>query len=215
MNTKRYFVAIFAFAILSIAFLSCNPDDEEPPTNPDITFDVVREIRFFYKKPTNLVLSILDNKGWNKASDTDGLIVYDRYYNSDSTKTYLINSIDNIVIQAYYKELENYDYSFAKLPEHLKIYPKTYKKWEENLSKYFSSNATYNGFVRADSVNFYQQYTNRELYLSDFQTYESTLRESYSFFTYDDFKGSVSIKLDYITHKSVISVLFTDITPYD
>ncbi|MFA6200034.1 MAG: hypothetical protein WC679_06490 [Bacteroidales bacterium] len=213
MNTKRFLAAILAVVILSIGFLSCEDKEDDTNTNPTTIFDVIKETYGFYKKPTNLVLSILDKKCWNKGTDTDGLINYYYYFNSDSTKIYLINSIDNIVIQSNYREYESSDYSLAKLPEYLKIYPKTYKKWEENLSKYFSSNATYSGLIWADSINFTEHYTNRALYLSDFQAYESTLNESYSFFTYDNFKGTVSIKLDYTTHKSVISVSFTDITP--
>ena len=62
MNLKHYLAAIFSAAILSISFLSCDPKDDDPTTNPTPSTDVVKEVYGFYGKPTEEVVAILDQK---------------------------------------------------------------------------------------------------------------------------------------------------------
>ena len=70
MNTKRFFAAIFAAAILSISFLACDPKEDDPTTNPTPSTDVVKEVYGYYGKTTDEVVAILDQKGWTKSIDS-------------------------------------------------------------------------------------------------------------------------------------------------
>ena len=115
MNTKRFFAAIFAAAILSISFLACDPKEDEPTTNPTPSTDVVKEVYGFFGKPAAQVLSILDAKGWIKSMETSGELTGYDYYNSDSTKVYGIVTKNNIVKETHYMEVESTDFYKSKI----------------------------------------------------------------------------------------------------
>ena len=69
MNTKRFFAAIFAAAILSISFLACDPKEDDPTTNPTPSTDVVKEVYGFFGKSTDEVVDKIKQKGWTKSLD--------------------------------------------------------------------------------------------------------------------------------------------------
>ena len=210
MNTKRFFAAIFAAAILSISFLACDPKEDDPTTNPTPSTDVVKEIHGYYGKPAAQVIPIMDAKGWTKSAETLGDLTGYDYYNSDSTKVYGIVTKNNIVKETHYMEVESTDFYKSKLAENADKFLSLFEKWEISLNSLMPSESQYWGSILADSLQFYQEYQSRDVFISDFQAKKSTLTFAGSAFTYGEFFGETFIHVDYNTKQSVVSVFFTD-----
>ena len=210
MNTKRFFAAIFAAAILSISFLACDPKEDDPTPNPPTTTDVVKEIYGYYGKPAAQVIPIMDAKGWTKSVETSGDLAGYSYFNSDSTKVYGIITKNNIVNETHYMEVESTDFYKSKIAENADKFLSLFEKWEISLNSIMPSESQYWGFINAYSLQFYQEYQSRDAFLSDFQAKKSTLTFAGSAFTYGQFFGETFIHVDYNTKQSVVTVFFTD-----
>ena len=210
MNTKRFFAAIFAAAILSISFLACDPKEDDPTTNPTASTDVVKEIYGYYGKTSAQVIPIMDAKGWTKSVETSGDLAGYSYFNSDSTKVYGIITKNNIVNETHYMEVESKDFYKSKIAENADKFLSLFEKWEISLNSIMPSESQYWGFINAYSLQFYQEYQSRDAFLSDFQAKKSTLTFAASAFTYGQFFGETFIHVDYNTKQSVVTVFFTD-----
>ena len=210
MNTKRFFAAIFAAAILSISFLSCDPKEDDPTTNPTPSTDVVKEIYGYYGKTSAQVIPIMDAKGWTKSVETSGDLAGYSYFNSDSTKVYGIITKNNIVNETHYMEVESTDFYKSKIAENADKFLSLFEKWEISLNSLMPSESQYWGTINAYSLQFYQEYQSRDAFLSDFQAKKSTLTFAGSAFTYGQFFGETFIHVDYNTKQSVVTVFFTD-----
>ena len=134
MNPKHYLAAIFAAAILSFSFLSCDPKDDEPTPNPTPSTDIVKEIHGYYGKPAAQVIPIMDAKGWTKSAETLGDLTGYDYYNSDSTKVYGIVTKNNIVKETHYMEVESTDFYKSKIAENADKFLSLFEKWEISLN---------------------------------------------------------------------------------
>ena len=210
MNTKRFFAAIFAAAILSISFLACDPKEDDPTTNPTPSTDIVKEIHGYYGKPAAQVIPIMDAKGWIKSMETSGELTGYSYLSSDSTKGYGIIILNGKVKETHYMEVESTDFYKSKLAENADKFLSLFEKWEISLNSIMPSESQYWGFINAYSLQFYQEYQSRDAFLSDFQAKKSTLTFAASAFTYGQFFGETFIHVDYNTKQSVVSVFFTD-----
>ncbi len=197
MNTKRFFAAIFAAAILSISFLACDPKEDDPTTNPTPTFDLVKEVYGFYGKPYTQVTAELDKKGWTKRVDTLGDLTVYVYYNSDSTKKYLLNLFSDTVKYIEYVEFESPEFSQNKLASSANKFHALFEKWELSINKIFHSEAQYMGIILADNFEYYQQHLVREEFLADYQYKKSTLNIGDCEFIYEGMVGGLRNTIDY------------------
>ncbi|MBP1645576.1 MAG: hypothetical protein H6Q16_1151 [Bacteroidetes bacterium] len=210
MNIKHYLSAIITAAILSISFLSCDPKEDDPTTNPTTSNDVVKEIYGYYGKPAAQVLSILDAKGWIKSMETSGELTGYSYISSDSAKGYGIIILNGKVKETQYMEVESTDFYKSKLAENADKFLSLFEKWEISLNSIMPSESQYWGAIHADSLQFNQEYQSRDAFISDFQAKKSTITFAGSAFTYGQFFGETFIHVDYNTKQSVVSVFFTD-----
>ena len=147
MNTKRFFAAIFAAAILSISFLACDPKEDEPTPNPPTSTDVVKEIYGYYGKPAAQVIPIMDAKGWTKSMETSGNLAVYSYFNSDSTKVYGIITKNNIVNETHYMEVESKDFYKSKIAENADKFLSLFEKWEISLNSIMPSESQYWSYI--------------------------------------------------------------------
>ncbi|MBP1645575.1 MAG: hypothetical protein H6Q16_1150 [Bacteroidetes bacterium] len=209
MNTKHYLAAIFAAAILSIGFLSCDPKEDDPTTNPTTSTDVVKEIYGYYGKPAEQVIALLDAKGWMKITDSTSYGIIYTYLSIDSNKTYAIYSIDNTIKGSGYGEVEM-PILINKLASNTNKFISLFEKWEESLSKISILNSVYQGTIIANDYQFEQDYESREMFLTDFQLKKPSLNSASSSFSNSQMRGYVSINLDYETDDSEVYVVFED-----
>ena len=210
MSTKHYLAAILTAAILSIGFLSCNPDDDEPPTNPTPSTDVVKEVYGFFGKPTAQVVQILDAKGWTKYIDSTDLGVIYNYFNIDSTKTYAVYSIDDTINRSLYCEYEQPIIFNQKLTSNTSKFLSLFEKWEQSFLALSTLNSVYQGFISADDSEFQQYYADRAAFLTDYQAKKSTIEIARSGYSNAEIQGFVNVYLDYETEDSGIIVVFMD-----
>ena len=210
MNTKRFFAAIFAAAILSISFLACDPKEDDPTTNPTPSTDVVKEVYGFFGKSTDEVVAILDQKGLTKSviSNIQG-VVY-TYLSADSLKLYAVFSINDTIKGSAYGEQESTSSFFDKLASNTNRFLSLFEKWENSLSIVDIFNATYRGSLYADDYAFMEDYDDRALFLQNFQIKKSTLNAASSHYYGDNIKGYVEVFLDYDDNESDVSVVFED-----
>ncbi|MFV0598704.1 MAG: hypothetical protein ACK5M0_03145 [Bacteroidales bacterium] len=176
MNLKHYLAAIFSAAILSFSFLACDPKEDDPTTNPTPSTDVVKEIHGFYGKPAVEVLSILDAKGWTRREHTFESGANYQYINSDSTKTYFIETWNDTVIFSEYNEFEKGDVNQEISTVNIHRFIQTFENWENTMSQIPQPNTIYSGFIVEDSSESAQRYDSRNAFLQDFQNKKSTLR---------------------------------------
>ena len=176
MNTKRFFAAIFAAAILSISFLACDPKEDDPTPNPTPSTDIVKEIHGYYGKPAAHVLSVLDAKGWTRREHTFESGANYQYINSDSTKTYFIETWNDTVIFSEYNEFEKGDVNQEISTVNIHRFIQTFENWENIMSQIPHPNTIYSGFIVEDSSESAQRYDLRNEFLQDFQNKKSTLK---------------------------------------
>ena len=167
MNTKRFFAAIFAAAILSISFLACDPKEDDPTTNPTPSTDVVKEVYGFYGKSEAQVLPLLDAKGWRKSVDTSSLGVVYTYLSIDSNKMYSVYSTNNVIYSVSYGEAEKTMMYNGKLASNTNRLLSLFEKWEQSLSTVNISNSTFQGSIIADEFEFVQDSANNKLIYSN------------------------------------------------
>ncbi len=197
MNTKHYLAAIFAAAILSISFISCEEKEDEPTTTPTTEKDIVAIVHSFLGKNIyEIDFNII-------GEDFTGCGTYDEYsfitfYNSDTTKEYNIRAFNDTVILSSYKEAENSKVIFPKLQVNANKFISKFVKWETSLNKLFPSNAEFHGYLSADNNNFYEYYNNHAQFKEDYITKLSTLNDVYSKFNYNGIYGKVGVNIDYI-----------------
>ncbi len=197
MNTKHYLAAIFAAVILSISFLACDPKEDDPSINPITSTDIVKEVYGFYGKPYTQVTAELDKKGWAKSVETLGELTVYVYYNSDSTKKYLINLFSDTVKYIEYVEFESPEFSQNKLASSANKFHALFEKWELSINKIFPSEAQYMGIILADNFEYYQQHLVREEFLADYQYKKSTLNIGNCEFIYEGMVGGLRNTIDY------------------
>ena len=210
MNTKRFFAAIFAAAILSISFLACDPKEDDPTTNPTTTNDVVKEIHGFYGKPAAQVLSILDAKGWAKVSHSSELGVVYTYISADSLKMYAVYSIDNTIKSSYYGEFESPMLYIDKLASNTNKFLLLFEKWEQSLSTISLLNAIYRGNIYADEYGFFQYYEDRSIFLNDYQAKKTTINAVSSAYFNSQVRAEVYCYLNDEDNESGVFVVFED-----
>ena len=210
MNTKRFFAAIFAAAILSISFLACDPKEDDPTPNPTPSTDVVKEIYGYYGKPASQVLSILDAKGLTKVSDSTELGVVYTYISADSLKVYAVYSIDNIIKGSYYGEFESPMLYIDKLASNTNKFLLLFEKWEQSLSTISLLNAIYRGNIYADEYEFFQDYEDRSIFLNDYQAKKNTINAVISEYFNSQIRAEVYSYLDYETEYTNVFVVFED-----
>lgn len=206
MNTKHLLAAIFTVVVLSISFLSC--EDKEDDTNNPATTDVVKEIYGFYGKPVAQVVSVLDNKGWTKNSYPLGQYTDISYFNSDTTKKYIIEISNNIVIRSTYIETESKDAFSIKLQENANYFLSQFEKWGVSLKALFPSTAYFQGSIMADNLQITQGYTDYEKFLTDFQAKKATLNLAQHMITSEQITGFMTVKINYTEKKSNVYVEF-------
>ena len=210
MNTKRFFAAIFAAAILSISFLACDPKEDDPTPNPTPSTDVVKEIYGYYGKPASQVLSILDAKGLTKVSDSTELGVVYTYIRADSLKVYAVYSIDNIIKGSYYGEFESPMLYIDKLASNTNKFLLLFEKWEQSLSTISLLNTVYQGNIYADEYEFFQDYEDRSIFLNDYQAKKTTINAVSSAYFNSQIRAEVYSYLDYETEYTNVFVVFED-----
>ena len=210
MNTKRFFAAIFAAAILSISFLACDPKEDDPTPNPTPSTDVVKEIYGYYGKPASQVLSILDAKGLTKVSDSAELGVVYTYISADSLKVYAVYSIDNIIKGSYYGEFESPMLYIDKLASNTNKFLLLFEKWEQSLSTISLLNTVYQGNIYADEYEFFQDYEDRSIFLNDYQAKKNTINAVISEYFNSQIRAKVYSYLDYETEYTNVFVVFED-----
>ena len=210
MNTKRFFAAIFAAAILSISFLACDPKEDDPTTNPPTSTDVVKEVYGYYGKTTDEVVAILDQKGLTKSviSNIQG-VVY-TYLSADSLKLYAVYSIDNIIKGSYYGEFESPMLYIDKLASNTNKFLLLFEKWEQSLSTISLLNAIYRGNIYADEYEFFQDYEDRSIFLNDYQAKKTTINAVSSAYFNSQIRAEVYSYLDYETEYTNVFVVFED-----
>ena len=210
MNTKRFFAAIFAAAILSISFLACDPKEDDPTTNPTPSTDVVKEVYGFFGKSEAQVLPLLDAKGWAKVSDSSDLGVVYTYISADSLKMYAVYSIDNTIKGAAYGVAENTSFITSKLASNVDKFFLLFENWEQSLSTCSILNSVYQGAVGADDFQFQHSYDDRAEFLNVYQTKKPTLNFAASMYESPQTLGSVNLFIDYEGDESTINVIFED-----
>ena len=176
MNPKHYLAAIFSAAILSISFLACDPKEDDPTPNPTPSTDIVKEIHGYYGKPAAHVLSVLDAKGWTRREHTFESGANYQYINSDSTKTYFIETWNDTVIFSEYNEFEKGDVNQEISTVNIHRFIQTFENWENIMSQIPHPNTIYSGFIVEDSSESAQRYDLRNEFLQDFQNKKSTLK---------------------------------------
>ncbi|MDD4528393.1 MAG: hypothetical protein PHX48_00775 [Bacteroidales bacterium] len=214
MNSKHYLAAIFAFAILSIAFLSCNPDDEEPPTTP-ATIDVVKEVYGFYGKHEAEVLTALDKKGFTKSLvEIENGIIHS-YTSLDSCKTYSVVSEDSVIVSSFYKENNRSGNIKNNLLKTENQFLSNFEKWEESLSKIITTYPTYLGYIYIKEGNTGDFYHERDVFLTEYQAKKSVLNQASSSFYGSEINGSVAVGIDFESLGSYVTVSFNSNNIYD
>ena len=210
MNTKRFFAAIFAAAILSISFLACDPKEDDPTTNPTPSTDVVKEVYGFFGKSEAQVLPLLDAKGWTKVSDSAELGVVYNYISADSLKVYAVYSIDNTIKGAAYSESESPITSYGKNASNTNKFISLFETMEQSLSTISLLNAIYQGNIYADEYEFFHDYEDRSIFLNDYQAKKNTINAVSSAYFNSQIRAEVYSYLDYVTENSNVFVLFED-----
>ncbi|MBP1645577.1 MAG: hypothetical protein H6Q16_1152 [Bacteroidetes bacterium] len=210
MDRKHYLVAILTAAILSISFLSCDPKDDDPTTNPTPSTDVVKEVYGFFGKPEAQVLSILDAKGWTKVSDSAELGLVYSYISADSLKVYAVYSIDNTIKGAAYSESESPITSYGKNASNTNKFISLFEIMEQSLSTISLLNINYIGKIIADNGTFNQEYYDRAEFLSDFQAKKSTLYLARSSFYGEEMSANTHLYLNDEDNESEVFVVFED-----
>ena len=207
MNLKRFFAAIFAAVILSISFLSCDPKEDDPTTNPTPTVDVVKEVKSFYQRPYTEVASILDKKGLikNVQYPKDGLNIF--YFNQDSTMGYTIYIFQDTVTAVSYFNLESADVMNTKLQENANKFISTFEKWDSCLQVILPSNYLFFGEIDAQNGEFWQEYTNYTLFMEHFVEKKSSLDFVFSSFKNDEIRLILRMVIDYNSKRSTISII--------
>ena len=210
MNTKRFFAAIFAAAILSISFLACDPKEDDPTTNPPTSTDVVKEVYGYYGKTTDEVVAILDQKGLTKSviSNIQG-VVY-TYLSADSLKLYAVFSINDTIKGSAYGEQESTSSFSDKLASNTNKFISLFETMEQSLSTISLLNIAYIGKIIADSGTFNQEYYDRAEFLSDFQAKKSTLYFARSVFYGEEMSGNTHLYLNDEDIESAVFVVFED-----
>ena len=206
MNTKRFFAAIFAAAILSISFLACDPKEDDPTTNQQTTTDVVKEIYGYYGKSTPEVLPFLDAKGWTKTVTQNSVFTKYEYLNSDRTKRYLIVFKDDRVVESTYDEIESSDNKANKLGQTATSFISTFEKWDASLREIYPANAYYSGHVFANNFSFFMFYDSYSEFLEDFQEQKPTLQSAESVYISNIFNAQVGVDIDYESAKNQVYI---------
>ena len=210
MNTKRFFAAIFAAAILSISFLACDPKEDDPTTNPTPSTDVVKEVYGFYGKSESQVLPLLDAKGWRKSVDTSSLGVVYTYLSIDSNKMYSVYSTNNVIYSVSYGEAEKTMMYNGKLASNTNRLLSLFEKWENSLSNVGIATQSYFGKLTAEDHAFNQQYNDRMLFLENFNSKKSSLNSAISSFFGNQMSGKCSLLIDTLNNNSCVSITFMD-----
>ena len=210
MNTKRFFAAIFAAAILSISFLACDPKEDDPTTNPTTTTDVVKEIYGYFGKPTDEVVAILDQKGWTKSIGSASYRVIYTYLSSDSLKSYEIVSYNNYITGTFYTEREKKLNNYNKYSSNTDKFISLFEKWENSLSNVGIATHTYFGKLTAEDHAFNHQYNDRMLFLENFNAKKSSLNSAISSFFGNQMNGECTLHIDTLNSNSYVSIRFMD-----
>ncbi len=210
MNTKRFFAAIFAAAILSISFLACDPKEDDPTTNPTPSTDVVKEIYGYYGKTTDEVVAILDQKGWTKSIDSASYRVTYTYLSSDSLKSYEIVSYNNYITGTIYTEREKKLNNYTKATSNTDKFISLFEKWENSLSNVGIATQGYFGKLTAEDHAFNQHYNDRMLFLENFNAKKSSLNSAISSFFGNQMSGECSLLIDTLNNNSCVSIRFMD-----
>ena len=196
MNTKRFFAAIFAAAILSISFLACDPKEDDPTPNPTPSTDVVKEIYGFYGKPEAQVLSILDAKGWTRREHIFESGANYQYINSDSTKTYFIETYNDTVIFSEYNEFDKGDINQKISTVNIHRFIQTFENWENIMSQIPHPNTIYSGLIVEDSSESSQIYSLRNEFLQDFQNKKPTIKYALSNYKSDSIVSQTGVSIE-------------------
>ena len=212
MKRKFNLLAILLLLAVSFGFLSCKDKEDDTNTNPTTSTDVIKEIYSYYGKTAAQVLPILDAKGWTKSMETSEELTRYSYFNSDSTKKYLINLFNDTVKYIEYVEFESSGFYGSKIEKNTDKFLSLYEKMELSFNSITPSQSKYWGAILADSLQFNQKYQSRDAFISDFHAKKSTLSYASTAFIYGKFYGETNIRVDYQSQHSLISVFFTDIT---
>jgi hypothetical protein len=210
MNLKHYLTAIFAAAILSFSFLSCDPKEDDPTTNPPTTTDVVKEIHGFYGKTAAQVIPIMDAKGWTRREHTFESGANYQYINSDSTKTYYIEAWNDTVTFSEYYELETGDTNQEISTENIHRFIQTFENWENIMSQIPHPNTIYSGFIVEDSSEYVQRYDLRNEFLQDFQVKKPTLVYAVSSYVAANTVSQTGVAIEKEYHSYYVFVAFGD-----
>lgn len=210
MNTKRFFVAIFATVILSISFFACESKEDDSTPNPPTETDVVKEIYGYYGKSEAQVLPILDAKGWMKIVDSSELGVIYSYFSADSLNSYAVYSIDNIIKGVAYSVVKHPEYVFEKFATNNGKFYSLFENWEQSLSTISILNSVYQAEIYADEFEFYQDYEDRAIFLNDYQAKKSTLDMTSSSYTNSQMQGIIDFSIDYQMDNYQVYVMFQD-----
>ena len=208
MNTKRFFAAILAAVILSISFLACDPKDDDPTTNPTPSTDVVKEVYGFYGKPYTQVTAELDKKGWTKDTYPFGQYTEIAYFNSDTTKKYMIQISNDTVIRSTYLEAESSKYNYSKLQENANYYLSLFEEWDPSFKNLFPLTALFKGQIMADNFDTWNNYTDYAGFFADYQAKKTTLDLAYQQRISEKISGNLTVSINYTEKKSYTSVEF-------
>ena len=211
MRKRSFFAALLALLVVSMVFLSCDPKEDDNTTNPTPTTNIVKEVYDFYGMTEAQAISILDKKGWIKEVDVYGAETRIFYYSSDTTKRYYLVSVGDTIICSRYEEKESAYGSGLKLAENFGRFLQTFEKWEPLMYNLKPSDATYEGYIYADDRTFSQNYTDRAVFLADYNTKKPTLNRAFSGFYNDRIYGYVEVCLDYDAKNTYVYIEFGDI----
>ena len=210
MRKRSFFAALLALLVVSIVFLSCDPKEDDNTTNPTPTTNIVKEVYDFYGMIEAQAISILDKKGLTKKVNDYGTSAEIYYYSPDTTKLYYLFSVGDTIRISTYSENESAVSFGFKLAENFSSFLQTFEKWEPLMYNLKPSDATYEGYIYADDRTFSQNYTDRAVFLADYNTKKPTLSEAYSGFGNEKMYGNVEIYLDYNAKNSSVKIIFSD-----
>lgn len=210
MNTKRYLAAILTAVILSISFLACEEKEDDPTTNPTPTFDLVKEVHGFMGKTYSEVSAVLDTKGLIKSVKNHSNGNEYTYTNSDSTKIYWLTTFHDTVFYSAYQMSDRASDIILKSSNNLNKYLLTFDKWRLSFDKIFDSAPHFYGILGAGDSTVYDEYLDKDLFLSTYNSNKSTVKGFYySNVSSNHLLGRIyTSKLDTIDNKYSLTILF-------